>query len=70
MKLSSAVRVLDSQAAWLGITAAELLADIKRHGRILYSDSVCAAYRVYTDYRQLEADVARLEAEPDLTVVS
>jgi hypothetical protein len=68
MKLSTAIRTLDSQAAWLGITAAELLADIAQHGRRVYSERVVLAYTVYQDSLQLEQDVARLEAERDDTI--
>lgn len=57
MKLSTAIRTLDNQAAWLGITGPELLEDIARHGKILYPDVVVEAYEVYTIYNELERSI-------------
>jgi hypothetical protein len=57
MKLSTAIRQLDSQAAWLGISGTELLKDIKKHGKIVYSDRVVLAYKTYCMYT---ADVEEL----------
>jgi hypothetical protein len=68
MKLSTAVGVLDTEAAWLGISGAELLVDIAQHGRILYSDRVVVAYTRYQDYFESEAAVAGLEAQRDNTI--
>lgn len=62
MKLSTAIKQLDSQAAWLGISGTELLKDIARHGKILYSDRVVEAYSVYSLYQELESTVDSLEA--------
>lgn len=48
MKLSTAITTLNKQAHWLGMSPAELLADIEQHGRILYPELVVEAYDVYT----------------------
>lgn len=58
MKLSTAIRTLDNQAAWLGITGPELLEDIARHGRILYPDVVVEAYAVYRINQISEQELA------------
>ena len=63
MKLATAVKTLHKQAGWLGISHAELLADIARHGRILYPELVIEAAAVYRLYQELEAPVASLEKE-------
>lgn len=57
MKLSTAIKVLDSQAAWLGLTGTQLLEDIARHGRILYSERVVEAYSVYDLHQRVSKDL-------------
>jgi hypothetical protein len=58
MKLETARKTLHKQAAWLGMAPAELLADIERHGRILYPELVVEAYRVYCINKILEEELA------------
>jgi hypothetical protein len=58
MKLTTAVKTLHRQATWLGITPAELLADIDKFGRILYPELVVEAYNVYTINRMIEEELS------------
>lgn len=61
MKLSTAIRTLDNQAHWLGITGQQLLEDIGIN-RQDYPGIVQEAFAVYSEYLLLEEEVCRLEA--------
>jgi hypothetical protein len=58
MKLATAVKTLTKQAEWLGISGPELLADIEKHGRILYPELVVKAYSVYTVDQQVKKELS------------
>ena len=47
MKLETAVNVLNKECNFLGMEMLELLADIARHGRMIYSALVLQAAEVF-----------------------
>ena len=48
MKTMTAWQVLQKESRFLGVDIVDLLKDIKKHGRIMYSDPVVEAYKVAT----------------------
>jgi hypothetical protein len=49
MKLATAIKQINKEAAFIGWTAADIVRDIARHGRMLYSERTMEAYRVIQD---------------------
>lgn len=49
MKLETAIRQLKKEADFVGWTAPEIVRDIARHGRMLYSERTMQAFRVIQD---------------------
>lgn len=49
MKLETAIRQLKKEADFVGWTAPEIVRDIARHGRMLYSERTMQAFRVVQD---------------------
>jgi hypothetical protein len=46
MKLATAIKQLKKEADFVGWTAPDIVRDIARHGRMLYSERTMEAYRV------------------------
>lgn len=46
MKLETAIKQLKKEADFVGWTAPDIVRDIARHGRMLYSERTMAAFRV------------------------
>lgn len=44
MKIDTAIRLLEKERAFLGIGFLELLQDVQRYGRMVYSEKVMEAY--------------------------
>jgi len=49
MKLETAIKQLKKEADFVGWTAPEIVQDIARHGRMLYSERTMQAFRVVQD---------------------
>jgi hypothetical protein len=49
MKLETAIKQLKKEAAFVGWTAPEIVQDIARYGRQLYSERTMTAFRVVQD---------------------
>jgi hypothetical protein len=47
MELSTAIRILEKEAEFLGLGFLETLEDIQREGRMVYSERVMTAFRVF-----------------------
>lgn len=47
MKLETAIKVLKEQSEFLGLNFSELLVDVAKYGKMLYSDKVVEALEVY-----------------------
>ena len=64
MKIETAIGVLDKERAFLGLGFLELLQDIQREGRMVYSQKVMEAYdRFMVDGRRMFA-VAEKQQSP------
>jgi len=49
MKLETAIKQINKEAAFIGWTGQAIIQDIARHGRMLYSERTMEAYRVIQD---------------------
>jgi hypothetical protein len=49
MKLETAIQQLKREAEFVGWTAPEIVQDIARHGRMLYSERTMQAFQVVQD---------------------
>ena len=49
MKLETAIKQLKKEADFVGWTTPEIVLDIARHGRMLYSERTMEAFRVVQD---------------------
>jgi molybdenum-dependent DNA-binding transcriptional regulator ModE len=57
MKLETAVKILHNECDFLGMEMLELLGDIAKHGRIIYSAKVLQAAEVFeTQYLLAQVD--------------
>jgi hypothetical protein len=57
MKLETAMKVLHEECDFLGMEMLELLADIAKHGRMIYSAKVLQAAEVFeTQYMLAQVD--------------
>jgi len=54
MKLSTAVSILQKEAKFQGVWVGQVLADVKRHGRMIYSQKVVEAAELYVAKTQQE----------------
>jgi hypothetical protein len=57
MKLETAIKQLKKEADFVGWTAPDIVRDIARHGRMLYSERTMAAYRVVQDKFPIQEQV-------------
>lgn len=57
MKLETAIKQLKKEADFVGWTAPEIVLDIARHGRMLYSERTMEAFRVVQDRFPLKETV-------------
>ena len=57
MKLATAIRQIQKEAAFIGWTAPDIVRDIARHGRMLYSERTMQAYQVIQDRFPLKEQV-------------
>ena len=49
MKTQTAVKVIQLEARFLGMSFVEVMKDIKEHGRMIYSERVVEAYKVVSN---------------------
>jgi hypothetical protein len=49
MKLETAIKQINKEAAFIGWSAPAIIQDIAKHGRMLYSERTMEAYRVIQD---------------------
>ena len=49
MKITTAISILDKERNFLGIGFLELLQDIQKHGRMIYSEKTIQAFSVFMD---------------------
>ena len=49
MKLETAIKQINKEAAFIGWTGQAIIQDIAKHGRMLYSERTMEAYRVIQD---------------------
>jgi len=56
MKLVTAINVLDAECRFLGVYLDELLWDIERQGRRIYSERVVEAYQTFVDKKPRRAE--------------
>ena len=49
MKITTAISILDKERNFLGIGFLELLQDIQKHGRMIYSEKTILAFSVFMD---------------------
>ena len=49
MKLETAIKQINKEAAFVGWSAPDIVRDIAKHGRMLYSERTMQAYRVIQD---------------------
>ena len=47
MKIETSVKVLEKERKWLGIGMFELLLDIEKNGKMVYSERVVEAFQIY-----------------------
>ena len=47
MKIDTAIKQLNKERTFLGLGLLELLQDIQKHGRMIYSERTMEAYRVF-----------------------
>ena len=47
MELSTAIKILEKEAEFLGLDFLSTLEDIQREGRMVYSERVMTAFRVF-----------------------
>ncbi len=47
MKMTTAINVLEKERQFLGLGMLELLQDIQKHGRMIYSEKVMEAFDVF-----------------------
>jgi len=57
MKLETAIKQLKKEADFVGWTAPEIVLDIARNGRMLYSERTMQAFRVVQDKFPLKETV-------------
>jgi len=57
MKLATAIKQIQKEAAFIGWTAPDIVRDIAKHGRMLYSERTMQAYRVIQDKFPLKEQV-------------
>jgi hypothetical protein len=56
MKIDTAIRILEKERAFLGVGFLELLQDVQRYGRMVYSEKVMEAFdRFMVDGQKLFA---------------
>ena len=48
MKTMTAWKILQKESRFLGVNIIDLMKDIKKYGRLMYSDPVVEAYKVAT----------------------
>lgn len=49
MKITTAIAQLDKERDFLGLGFLELLQDIQKHGRMIYSEKTMTAFSVFMD---------------------
>lgn len=49
MKITTAISILDKERNFLGIGFLELLQDIQKHGKMIYSEKTMEAFSVFMD---------------------
>lgn len=49
MKITTAINILEKERNFLGIGFLEVLQDIQKHGRTLYSEKTMEAFSVFMD---------------------
>ena len=49
MKLETAIKQINKEAAFVGWTGPDIVRDIARHGRMLYSERTMQAFHVIQD---------------------
>ena len=49
MKITTAISILDKERNFLGLGFLELLQDIQKHGKMIYSDKTMEAFSVFMD---------------------
>ena len=49
MKLATAIKQINKEAAFIGWSGPAIIEDIAKHGRMLYSERTMEAYRVIQD---------------------
>lgn len=49
MKITTAISILDKERDFLGLGFLELLQDIQKHGRMIYSEKTMEAFSVFMD---------------------
>jgi len=47
MKIETSIKVLEKERNWLGISMSELLKDIEKNGKMVYSEKVVEAFQIY-----------------------
>ena len=57
MKLATAIKQIQKEAAFIGWTAPDIVRDIAKHGPMLYSERTMEAYRVVQDKFPLKEQV-------------
>ena len=48
MQIATAIKQIQKEADFMGISLLEVLQDIKQHGKMLYCEKTMEAYRVFT----------------------
>jgi hypothetical protein len=49
MKISTAMNVILKESLFLGISISEVIKDVQKNGRMIYSDKVVKAVKIITD---------------------
>ena len=49
MKITTAISILEKERSFLGIGFLEVLQDIQKHGRMVYSEKTMEAFSVFMD---------------------
>jgi hypothetical protein len=57
MKLETAIKQINKEAAFIGWSGPAIIQDIAKHGRMLYSERTMEAYRVIQDKFPLKDSV-------------
>jgi len=57
MKLETAIKQINKEAAFIGWSGPAIILDIARHGRMLYSERTMQAFRVIQDKFPLKEQV-------------